>query len=109
MARLFLQNCLTHANREAAARCPECRQFFCRECVAEHDGRLMCAGCLRELSAPETRRSIRWAGIGRGLAAGAGLVVLWFCFYALGQVLLSVPSDFHEGTVWRVNFWDSEP
>ena len=36
----------------------------------------------------------------------AGFVAATLCFYALGQVLLRTPSDFHEGTLWRRELLD---
>jgi hypothetical protein len=34
-----------------------------------------------------------------------GLLVVWLSFYYLGQILVSVPSSFHEGTVWEQEWW----
>lgn len=108
MSELLTHRCLQHPDREAVARCPECRQFFCRECVTEHDERVVCAACLRKQSVPRAERR-RWlAGVGRALAAGLGFVAGWLLFYSAGQMLLSIPSEFHEGTVWKINFWDSK-
>jgi hypothetical protein len=109
MPSLLQQRCLNHGLREAVARCPECAQHFCRECVAEHDGRLVCAGCLKRLAVGRTPRRVLLGAVFRVAAACAGGIALWLCFYGLGQLLLSVPSEFHEGSVWKVNFWDQEP
>ena len=106
---LLHQRCLNHGLREAVGRCPECRQFFCRECVTEHNDRLICSGCLKKLSRPAARTRLRLASLGRVVAAFAGVAVLWLCFYGLGRLLLAVPASFHEGTLWKVNFWDQEP
>jgi hypothetical protein len=108
MARLFLQVCLNHPGREAVARCPECRRYFCRECVTEHDDRLICAACLRTLSVEPSDRKLSLAPLLRLAAAGAGLVLAWACFFWLGQILLNTPSDFHEGTVWKKSLLDEE-
>ena len=35
--------CLLHPVREAVARCKGCEEYFCRECVGEHDGEMLCA------------------------------------------------------------------
>lgn len=98
---LGAQRCSNHAGREAAARCPECGRFFCRECVTEHEGRVLCSGCLAKTQGAGT------AGRGRGiLGKTAALVVsvtaLWLLFYVLGRGLLLLPSSFHEGTMWHV-------
>jgi hypothetical protein len=29
------------------------------------------------------------------------LVFLWLAFFALGKILLAIPSSFHEGEVWK--------
>ena len=97
------QTCLLHPDREAAALCMGCGQAFCRECVTEHDLRMLCADCLaREAAAlrakPRKRRSLVPYTL---LQALAGLFLLWFTAYLAGRVLLATPSDFHEGTVWK--------
>jgi hypothetical protein len=94
------QRCRRHALREAAAQCMDCRSFFCRECVTEHDGRLICSDCLLKLAGTGSKKVplLRW--ITRGAWGLAGFVLMWLCFYGLGQFLLSLPSTFHEGTYW---------
>lgn len=108
MIALRDQRCLNHALREAAARCPECAQFFCRECVVEHEDRILCAGCLRKITIPAGARS-RWGGlIGKSLACLAATGAAWLFFFFIGQILLSIPSSFHEGTLWEAP-QDKEP
>jgi hypothetical protein len=36
----------------------------------------------------------------------AGLILAWFFFYLIGQGLLSLPSSFHEGTLWHIKWLD---
>ena len=94
------QRCFNHAQREAAALCTHCRRSFCRECVTEHDDRLICATCLKTIAASgrPQRHSMQLLALScRCLAAGA---VLWIVFYALGQLLLRLPTSFHEGALW---------
>ena len=101
MRNLTHQRCFNHAGREAAARCPECRQFFCRECITEHDDRVICAACLKRLaSVPLTRRS-GFIGVVRALQFLVGVAAIGCFFYWFGQSLLRLPSSFHDGTVWR--------
>ena len=98
---MLAHQCLNHPAREAVARCPECRRFFCRECITEHSGRVICAGCLTRLVRPEAPATRRLAWLTAPLTAGAGLLVAWLVFYAAGRALVRIPSEFHEGTLWR--------
>ena len=97
------RRCLLHPTREAAALCMGCGQPFCRECVTEHDLRMLCAGCLAKeaaalRAAPKKKRQFMPYAL---LQALCGLALLWITVYLAGRILLAVPSDFHEGTVWR--------
>jgi hypothetical protein len=100
MASLADLRCQNHAQREAVARCVACHGYFCRECVSEHDDRILCAACLkRAVARPASRRRALIAGV-RVAELAAGLLILWLCFYALGKALLSLPHEFHEGKLW---------
>jgi hypothetical protein len=97
-SELAHRRCDNHANREAAARCPRCERFFCRECVTEHDGRVICADCLTAETQTETpSRSSAAAGL--YMAAIAGIMIAWGAYYYLGRFLLSLPHKFHEGNM----------
>lgn len=106
MAETLAHRCLNHAGREAAARCPACGQFFCRECVTEHDGVVICSVCLRKQSAGATERHLPVAALARALAVAAGFMLGWLAFHTVGQLLVSLPADFHEGTVWKIPYLD---
>lgn len=95
------QRCLNHADREAVARCPECRKHFCRECISEHEDRVLCAACLRRLLAPAAARPPRLAGLGRVVLSFAALALVWFFFFLIGRSLLAIPTSFHDGTIWK--------
>lgn len=98
---LHARRCVRHSTREAAVRCPACGEFFCRECVVEHDGKLLCARCVARTSvARETRRQ-RLASLRRAGSATAASLALWMLFYAMGALLLKIPADFHDGTIWK--------
>lgn len=100
------QACLRHAQREAVARCPECRQFFCRECVTEHEDRLLCAACLRKLVRPvNQRRGAIVTLAARGVAWGASFGIAWLAYYWLGRILLRIPAEVHDATLWRTTFF----
>ena len=94
------QRCFIHDYREAVARCPACRNTFCRECVTEHEGRVVCAACLKKTlgTRAESRHSLR-----RFVIAGLPIVALliaWWMFYGIGRILLSIPSSVHDGSAW---------
>lgn len=93
--------CFNHAMRETVAQCTNCRNFFCRECISEHDDRMLCAACLVKLAeaAPEKRQRLRPA-IRIGQLA-LSLLVGWIFFYLVGATLLSIPSTFHKNTFWQ--------
>ncbi len=97
MTPLVHQRCLLHGEREAIARCPSCRQFFCRECVTEHHGRQLCAGCLRRLTVTPPTRSRRFGPWLMPLHLVAGIGLTWIAFYFLGWILLQTPTEWHEG------------
>ena len=108
MRSLTHQRCFNHATREAVARCPECHQFFCRECITEHDDRVICAVCLKKLaSLPFTRRR-GFIGVVRAAQVAIGVLTIWFYFYWFGQCLLRLPSSFHDGTLWQ-GHWLERP
>jgi hypothetical protein len=103
MNSISQERCFNHRHREAVARCPECRRCFCRECITEHGDRVICAACLRSLTASPARRT----SFSHFLILTAGclvsFVVLWLIFCATGRALLRLPSSFHEGTLWRAS------
>lgn len=98
---LHLRRCARHQDREAAARCPACGEFFCRECVVEHDGRLLCASCLDRLEAQARAPSVRHAALKRAAALAAGCLALWFAFCLLGTLLVKIPPRVADGSIWE--------
>ena len=94
MSILLDQRCVNHALREAAVQCPSCKRFFCRECVTEHDGRMICVTCVVALTRGEEKTAraarARWA-----VTALAGILIAWLVFYYLGLTLARIPSEFH--------------
>lgn len=93
MTAFAQQRCFVHPAREAVARCLECQRAFCRECVVDHESRLLCAACIARLHAPKARgRGV----LRRAFPAAAVLVTLllcWILFYMAGRVLmLSEPA-----------------
>jgi hypothetical protein len=93
--------CLNHPRREAAARCTSCSQPFCRECVTEFEGRMVCGACHREKLQAKGKRKRDWFLVTTLLQATAGFAALWLSAWLLGRVLVNLPSDVHEGTLWQ--------
>jgi hypothetical protein len=93
---LTLQRCSIHVDREAIARCPSCANYFCRECVTEHEGRFLCSNCLQRRSAPieSAHRTAGWLTTALGMVIG--LAVAWLFFYVIGQLLILIPSNLHD-------------
>ena len=106
MEDLLHQRCFNHLLREAVARCPQCRRYFCRECVTEHEDRVLCATCLSADADVIGSTLSRLSGLRRMMHFLLGTTLLWIFFYYLGQLLLSLPSAFHEGTLWEKGWWN---
>lgn len=101
MIVLSQQRCRNHPDREAVLRCGECRNFFCRECGTEHDGRMLCASCIQSLVKAESKATRAPWGLTALLLSAANFLLIWVLFYICARVLAAVPSSFHEGTFWR--------
>lgn len=79
---------------------------MCRECVAEHAGKIFCAPCREKRIAAEQReqqrpRGVWGARIRRGVGTVTALLVVWFLVLMLGRLVLRIPVEAHDGTVWR--------
>ena len=107
MATLIAHRCLHHPVREAVARCPECAQFFCRECITEHEDRVVCSSCLRRLAVRPVAKRRGFAPLWRLSAAALGIVVAWLFFFVVGRILVSIPSSFHEGEIFGPGWLES--
>lgn len=89
--------CSLHPHREAAAQCPQCRRFYCRECVVEHDGRMLCNSCIDEDShdTATKKRSILKPLIGI-CGSCISIALIWTALYWFGVLLKSIPEEFHD-------------
>lgn len=105
MSDLAKQRCFNHSKRESVAICPGCSRFFCRECITEHDDRILCASCLKKSLKPMPGRGFRFAGLLHAGYCLSGFLIAWLFFFYLGQTLLSIPSSFHEATLWQTGWW----
>lgn len=84
------QKCEIHPRRGAAARCPVCESVFCRECITEHEGRVVCARCLSSMTEDATdegERTLLYSGV---LRVACGLLIGWLFFYTVARVLLRI-------------------
>ncbi|MBN2307799.1 MAG: rhomboid family protein [Candidatus Hydrogenedentes bacterium] len=108
MLDIARQRCFNHPAREAVARCPECRRFFCRECVTDHEGRAICASCLARLAAATGERRRPLARAARLIQVVSAVAVVWAFFYLMGRGLLTIPAAFHEGTLWKASYWEEQ-
>jgi hypothetical protein len=94
------RRCDNHPQREASARCPECGRFFCRECITEHDDRVLCASCLAKLSVRKIAGPAAWALAPRLGLALVAVVVIYAVLLLIGSLLSSIPSHFHSQGGW---------
>jgi len=100
------KRCFHHAGREAVARCPGCGRFYCRECVTDHQGKVLCASCLSRGSEQAHEGAGLRVKLFRFVQVMVSVALLWFVFYVLGRSLLLLPSVFHKGTLWKVPFME---
>jgi hypothetical protein len=98
---MIQQHCFHHEFREAASRCPVCLRYFCRECVTEHEDRVLCAECLKKIVAREGAHQGGFRRVLRVMLPVAGLLMAWLFFYALGRTLLLIPAAVHDGRIWE--------
>ena len=101
MSNLTHQRCFNHVAREAAARCPGCTRYFCRECVTEHDDRVLCAACLAKMPTADLPRRRVLRRITRAIQLGLSVLIAWFFFFVLAETLQRIPDEFHEGNIWQ--------
>ena len=95
---LAARRCLVHPDREAAVRCPSCHQYYCRECVVEHESRFLCAACLQKSIDSGTKGGplrFDWLSPLRLLLGFAGA---YLSFYVIEQILLLIPVNVYNGT-----------
>ena len=108
MNAIIHQRCFNHAAREAVARCPHCQRYFCRECVTEHEEKVLCASCLEEAVPGYEARVRRRAAFVRATQFTVAFLILWLVFLGAGRGLLALPDSFHSGELWQESFWDED-
>lgn len=93
-AKVWSQRCFNHVQRAAAARCPACKRYFCRECVTEHKGKVLCCACLA--GRDRTTSRARLPSLTLAALAGVGLLAGWAFLYCIGSYLLRLGSEFYK-------------
>lgn len=93
------QRCWNHEGREAVCQCPGCSRSFCRECVSEHEARLLCAACLEAESRAGRQRRRGMPGAAIAVLALASVLFTWAVFFSLGEAIMSLNARL-EQTAW---------
>lgn len=94
--------CALHPGRPAAARCPQCSDFYCPECITEHEGRMICASCLSdEADVVRKERTKKHFPFWAVLQLAVALILCWLAFYYTSGFLSDLPDEFHDGTIWE--------
>ena len=94
------QRCWNHDAREAVCRCPQCGRSYCRECVTEHEARLLCAACLDALTHPAQPKTTGLRRLRPTAMALAGILLAWVIFYGAGETLILITGRI-EQSAWR--------
>ena len=96
-----IQNrCWNHEAREAVCRCPQCGRSFCRECVTEHDTRLLCAACLRNAAQAGADRRGRLRRLSAAGLTLAGVALAWAIFFGAAEGIITV-TERMERMAWQ--------
>jgi hypothetical protein len=106
MRDLAQQRCFNHDVREAVARCPECKRHFCRECITEHEDRVLCSMCLKKFSKGSLARRGTIAGLMRLAQGLLGILIAWLFFFVVGETLSRLPDAFHDAELWSTGWMD---
>lgn len=95
------QRCFFHLEREAAAHCPSCKRSYCRECITENNGKIICRPCLDRLQndnrSPDQHGRLKLGAIFRLIFAFSFVLIFFYC---CASFLSRLPDDFQDGSVW---------
>jgi len=62
---------------------------------------MLCTTCYNAMTAVQEKPARDWFILTTGIQAALGLGLLWLTSWLVGRVLLNIPTDFHEGTLWE--------
>jgi len=102
MISALQQRCRNHENREAVCRCPQCGRSFCRECVSEHEARLLCAACLKLLAERPVPRTRSLRRLVPAALALAGILTAWAVYFAGAEAAMTL-ADRSERSEWQTH------
>ena len=94
------QRCWHHEAREAVCRCPQCSRSYCRECVSEHEGRLLCAACLRNAAKGAAGARSKSPGLTAAAIMLAGVILAWAIFFGAAESLITI-TERSERSAWQ--------
>ena len=83
---LAAKRCFNHSVREAVAKCLDCGNFFCRECITEHDARFICCNCLGKSTEDAKPGSNALATLATVALSMVGLIILWLFFFFIATI-----------------------
>jgi hypothetical protein len=72
----------------------------------EHLDKVICAACVKAATKTAPRPSSALTRFFRAVQLGLAFFFLWLFFYGVGQILLQLPSAFHEGTFANPEAWN---
>src|SRR5258708_20580364 len=108
MQSLTEQRCFNHAQREAVARCLSCANFFCRECITEHEDRVICAACLQKLARVPLLKRRGFFGLLPARQFLPRLLAAWIFFFFICESLPPFPTSFPQGPPWKSDSLEKE-
>jgi hypothetical protein len=97
---LLQQRCWNHDAREAVCRCPSCGRSFCRECVTEHESRLLCAACLRNTARVDRAHAALLRRFAPALMTAAGVILAWAIFFGAAESIVTI-TERSERMAWE--------
>jgi len=95
---VYSKRCSNHPSREAVARCPICQKFYCRECITEHDGKMLCKYCLEskiESQKNDKKSSLFLKQVIIVILFISSFALSWFLFAMLGKIIMLFPQKYH--------------